>query len=95
MMTRNEIIALARDVFKDAKPDERDAFIREVFGPEYVGEEVPNGMECPTGSWATIEAKKWAVNDDSLPDACKTCSNHPRNGGSGFCLCTLGSPKIT
>lgn len=94
MMTRSKIIALARNVFKDANPDERDAFIREVFGPEYVIEEV-RGMECPTGSWATIEAMKWAVNDDSLPDACKTCSNHPRNGGSGICLCTLGTPKIT
>ena len=86
-MTRSEIIALARDVFKDANSDERDAFIREVFGPEYVGEEAPNEMEYLNGSWA--------VNDDSLPDACKTCSNHPRNGGSGVCLCTLGMPNIT
>lgn len=25
---------------------------------------------------------------------CLTCPNDPRNGGSGVCLCTLGTPKI-
>lgn len=25
-----------------------------------------------------------------VPDACKFCSNHPSNGGSGICNCTLG-----
>ena len=29
-----------------------------------------------------------------IPDPCKTCSNHPNNGGSGICNCTLGSPVI-
>lgn len=29
------------------------------------------------------------------PDSCKNCPNHPSNGGSGFCNCTLGQPKIT
>ena len=31
----------------------------------------------------------------STPYPCLTCSNHPSNGGSGICFCTLGSPKIT
>jgi calcineurin-like phosphoesterase family protein len=30
-----------------------------------------------------------------IPDPCKTCSNHPANGGNGICNCTLGLPKIT
>lgn len=30
-----------------------------------------------------------------IPDPCKTCSNHPSNGGSGMCNCTLGGSKIT
>ena len=36
-------------------------------------------------------------NDDisNIPNPCKTCSNHPSNGGSGICHCILGSPKIT
>ena len=27
---------------------------------------------------------------NSIPEPCKTCSNHPSNGGSGVCHCTLG-----
>lgn len=30
-----------------------------------------------------------------IPEACRSCSNHPANGGSGNCNCTLGSPKVT
>jgi hypothetical protein len=29
-----------------------------------------------------------------IPDACKNCSNHPSNGGSGICNCTLGLPTV-
>lgn len=29
-----------------------------------------------------------------IPEACKACSNHPSNGGSGVCHCTLGSYDI-
>lgn len=27
--------------------------------------------------------------------ACVHCSNNPKNGGSGFCHCTLGTPPVT
>ena len=27
--------------------------------------------------------------------ACKTCSNNPKNGGTGICHCILGTPPIT
>ena len=30
-----------------------------------------------------------------IPDACKNCLNHPSNGGTGICFCTLATPKIT
>lgn len=30
-----------------------------------------------------------------IPDACRGCPNHPSNGGSGICLCTLGTLEIT
>ena len=26
----------------------------------------------------------------NIPPACRNCSNHPSNGGSGICFCTLG-----
>lgn len=28
-------------------------------------------------------------------DICKCCTNHPSNGGSGICHCTLGTPVIS
>ena len=28
---------------------------------------------------------------DAIPDACKNCTNHPSNGGSGICNCILGN----
>ena len=30
-----------------------------------------------------------------IPEACRYCSNHPSNGGSGICNCTLGTPEVT
>ena len=29
-----------------------------------------------------------------IPEACKSCSNHPSNGGSGICNCTLGNVEV-
>lgn len=29
-----------------------------------------------------------------IPEACKSCSNHPSNGGSGIRNCTLGTPEV-
>lgn len=26
-----------------------------------------------------------------IPEGCRGCSNHPSNGGSGICHCTIGS----
>lgn len=31
----------------------------------------------------------------TLSSACKTCPNHPSNGGSGICNCTLGQADFT
>lgn len=30
-----------------------------------------------------------------IPEACRSCANHPSNGGTGICHCTLGSPSVT
>lgn len=43
----------------------------------------------------TREAPKPDVETLHIPDACKSCSNHPSNGGSGICNCTLGTPQAT
>lgn len=31
-----------------------------------------------------------AVDSDILRKFCQSCSNHPKNGGSGICHCVLG-----
>lgn len=31
---------------------------------------------------------------ENVPVACRNCSNHPSNGGSGICHCTLGAPPV-
>ena len=30
-----------------------------------------------------------------IPEACRSCTNHPSNGGTGICHCTLGSYSVT
>lgn len=64
---------------------------------------------CPKCNWENIEEKRdeivrvpylqkpnLTINTDLIiPLACKECSNHPSNGGSGICHCTLGVPPIT
>ena len=35
------------------------------------------------------------INNAAIPLGCKTCPNHPSNGGSGICNCILGTPQIT
>lgn len=39
--------------------------------------------------WTTLNVNSY------IPEPCKACPNHPSNGGSGICNCTLGLPKVT
>ena len=32
---------------------------------------------------------------NEIPEACARCGNHPSNGGSGICNCTLGLKSVT
>jgi len=34
------------------------------------------------------------TNFNNIPPACRYCSNHPNNGGSGVCHCIMGSQII-
>ncbi len=44
---------------------------------------------------AVIRPEPQVVWTNYIPEACRSCSNHPANGGSGNCNCTLGSPSVT
>ena len=39
--------------------------------------------------------KTFNYGNTCTPVACSGCSNHPTNGGSGICHCTLGQSQIT
>lgn len=36
----------------------------------------------------------WKDNYNTVPPGCVNCMNHPSNGGSGFCNCTVGCQTI-
>lgn len=53
--------------------------------------------ECPRCGWRyerTLEkVVRVPFNEDASAvnsDPCQRCNNNPKNGGSGFCNCTLG-----
>lgn len=37
---------------------------------------------------------KTELNNEYIPEACRTCSSHPSNGGSGLCCCSLAYPEL-
>lgn len=41
------------------------------------------------------KVKSAETNYNDIPAPCRKCHNHPSNGGSGVCFCTLCTPKIT
>ena len=49
--------------------------------------------QCSCNAMPWVKVNTW--NPSGIPEACKNCSNHPSNGGSGICNCTLGMTKIT
>lgn len=45
-------------------------------------------LKTPGGNLFGIDLNK-------VPESCRGCPQHPSNGGSGICFCTLGQPIIT
>ena len=67
---------------------------------ELLQKEFDRGRQCPIPQINTpyVQIKDWKpefyTTCDNIPEACKNCSNHPSNGGSGNCNCVMGTPKI-
>lgn len=47
----------------------------------------------PENTKTPIKNIRW--DDQSIPLACRSCSNHPSNGGSGICHCIMGLNQVT
>lgn len=65
---------------------------------------LPNGICKKTGEFcdealptnAQEQYRGWLEDSfTKIPPACRGCSNHPSNGGTGICFCTLGSIEFT
>lgn len=64
-------------------------------------EEEPGGrvvrvpFQETTKWWETAPYQRDWPDINTIPSSCRSCPNHPSNGGNGICLCTLGTKPIT
>ena len=65
--------------------------LNELLQKEY--ERGRNSSVIRNGYSQISEIKPYYVSDN-IPEACKNCPNHPSNGGSGICHCTLGTQPV-
>ena len=56
--------------------------------------DLENGECSKLHSFQVVQPAPQVVRTNYIPEACKSCSNHPSNGGSGICNCILGMTKI-
>lgn len=54
-----------------------------------IGRELPSNDPTPPAPDWFKPPYVYNPIEDNIPDCCKTCSNHPANGGSGICNCVL------
>ena len=91
---RNRMIGLVERAWAEGKKN------AEVSGIEDVVKEAieklyskPDNLTVP--NWESERIINWVNLNDNIPYVCKSCSNHPSNGGSGICHCIMGTPPIT
>ena len=86
---KNRMMNLVQQAWAEGKRNQEAAIFEEV-GNELV-EVVKRAIKLPT--LITTDH----VPDMTLtytPDACKSCPNHPSNGGSGVCNCIMGTQSF-
>lgn len=88
---------------KNAEVSGIEDIVKEAFDKIYNKPEAKDGRLPRTISVETPDIHfehmlDWRQSDPLssgyIPEACKTCSNHPSNGGSGICHCIMGITQI-
>ena len=93
-MTREEAIDRIIDMISPMPSAEKDNIEALCMALEALKELPKRRKEAKR--WKTKALQQERVNTlNQIPEACKNCSNHPSNGGSGICFCTLGSMTTT
>lgn len=91
-MTTGEAIAiLANMLLEVSEKDQKSALIMAIQAlaqPKVAEVSVPTVW---TGPYRTIP---YEYTYTQVGGSCENCSNNPKNGGSGICHCTLGSPGV-
>lgn len=87
---KNRIMNLVEQAWAEGKRNAEIGAVDEV-GKELVNV-VKEALHFPT---VITGDKALDTTLSDVPDACKICPNHPSNGGSGVCFCTIGTKPAT
>lgn len=92
---KNRIMNIVEQAWAEGKRNAEVAAFEEV-GNELV-EVVKRTIKLPT-IITTDHVPDMTLKDTmtltDTPDACKSCPNHPSNGGSGVCNCIMGTQQF-
>lgn len=86
---KNAEVSGIEDIVKEA--------IDKIYQQTGTQELLPHNISITTPDIHFEHMLDWTQSDPlwpDIPEACKTCSNHPLNGGSGICHCVMGIPQI-
>ena len=87
---KNAEVSGIEDIVKEA--------IEKIYDKPDTKELLPNTIPITTPDIHFEHMLDWRQSDPLssgyIPEACKLCSNHPSNGGTGICHCVMGIPQI-
>lgn len=84
---KNRMMNLVEQAWAEGKRNAEKEYAAQI-GKDFI-EEIRKSIVMPWKPEITV-----SDHISEIPDACKNCSNHPSNGGSGICHCTLGSMTV-
>jgi len=99
---KNRLMNLVMKAWSEGKKNAEYAHIDELGNDilESLKKRLP-GLETPNITIPEIPLVKGPYNPDpsivwsgDIPTACRSCPNHPSNGGSGICHCILGTEPV-